>query len=168
VREAAPPRPADPPPAARPARMVEAAPAKPAPAPGSLDDLMATAVVHNPPKQKSELDRRLAGVDEVKDERETTRHREDAPPAAHSLTRSEIQAAMKAIQPKVGDCARQFQASGAAELKVTVAEDGTVKVVNIHGVFSGTPTGECVERAVKAAVFPPSSGLRFDYPLSLR
>ena len=75
---------------------------------------------------------------------------------------------MKAIQPKVNDCARQFQASGAAELKVTVAEDGSVKTVNVTGIFAGSATAACLERAVKTASFPPSTGLRFDYPLALR
>jgi hypothetical protein len=144
-------------------------PAAPKPPPGSLDDLMATAVGSSPPKpSKSELDKRLAGMDEKRDQADPPpRHKEEAPPV-HALTRSEIQAAMKAVQPKVGECARQFEASGSAELKVTVAEDGSVKAVNIGGVFAGTPTGGCVERAVKAAVFPPSSGLRFDYPLAVR
>jgi hypothetical protein len=157
---APPPREAAPPPA-RPA-----APAGPKPAPGSLDDLMATAVQNPPPKGKSELDKKLAGIDETQPAREARPKAQEAP-AVHSLTRSEIQAAMKAVQPKINDCGRQFEASGAAELKVTVGEDGTVKVVNVTGVFANTPTAACVERAVKTAQFPPSGGLRFDYPISL-
>jgi hypothetical protein len=142
-------------------------PAAPKPVPGSLDDLMANAVKNPPPAGKSELDKKLAGLDEVREEHEP-RPKPQETPAVHSLTRSEIQSAMKAVQPKVSDCGRQFQASGAAELKVTVAEDGAVKLVNVIGVFAGTPTAECLARAVKSAVFPASAGLRFTYPLSLR
>jgi hypothetical protein len=142
-----------------------AAPAAPKPVPGSLDDLMATAVMKAPaPAAKSELDKELAGIDET---REQPRPKPQETPAAHTLTRFEIQSAMKAVQPKVSDCGRQFQASGAAELKVTVADDGAVKAVNVMGVFAGTPTAECLARAVKTAVFPASAGLRFTYPLSL-
>jgi hypothetical protein len=161
------PAPAEPAPASRPARVAE--PAAPRPVPGSLDDLMATAVQNPPPKGKSELDRKLAGIDESRDVREAARRKQEAAaPDAHSLTRSEIQTAMKAIQAKVRDCAHQFQSSGNAELKVTVSEDGSVKAVNVMGVFAGTPTASCLERAVKGAVFPASTGLRFDYPLALR
>jgi hypothetical protein len=142
------------------------APAGPKPVPGSLDDLMATAVKNPPPPGKSELDKKLAGLDEVREEREPRPKPQEAAPV-HSLTRSEIQSAMKVVQPKVSDCGHQFQASGAAELKVTVAEDGAVKMVNVTGVFAGTPTAECLVRAVKSAVFPASAGLRFSYPLSL-
>jgi outer membrane biosynthesis protein TonB len=164
---------APPPPVARETPPAPAPAARPAPAPapkatpGSLDDLMATAVQNPPPKGKSELDKRLAGIDEAGNERDTHR-KQEAAPSVHNLTRSEIQAAMKAVQPRVNDCGRQFQASGAAELKVTVGEDGAVKSVNVTGVFAGTPTAECLQRAVKSAAFPPSTGLRFDYPISLR
>jgi outer membrane biosynthesis protein TonB len=168
--------PAEPPPAPAAPVARETAPPAPAPPPrpaaekppaGSLDELMANAVSTPPPKGKSELDRRLAGIDESRDDRAAAAQKQEAAPA-HSLTRSEIQAAMKSLQPKVNECARQFQSSGAAELKVTVAPDGSVKGVNVLGVFAGTPTAECLERAVKTAAFPPSNGLRFDYPLALK
>jgi hypothetical protein len=125
---------------------------------------MATAVKDPPPKGKSELDQRLATMDE----KHEARSRAEPEQVAHNLTPGEIQSTMKPIQRKAADCGRQFQSSGAADLKVTVASDGTVSAVRIGGVFAGTPTAACIERAVKTAVFPASGGLRFDYPIALR
>jgi hypothetical protein len=38
----------------------------------------------------------------------------------------------------------------------------------VSGKFAGTPTGSCVEKAVKSAVFPPSDGFTTPYPFQLR
>jgi hypothetical protein len=152
---------ADDPRAAPAPRPVEARPA-----PGSLDELMNGTVKELPPRGKSEIDQRLATIDEKHEA--APRARAAPEEAAHNLTPGEIQTAMKPIQRKVTDCGRQFQASGAADMKVTVAADGSVSNVAVGGVFAGTPTAGCIERAVKTAVFPASRGLRFDYPLALR
>jgi len=135
-------------------------------APGSIDDLMANAVKEPPaPAKSGELDRRLATIDE---KHETVRRPAASEDTVHNLTPGEIQTAMKPIQRKLSDCGRQFQASGSADMKVTVAADGQVSSVQVGGVFANTPTAECIQRAVKTAVFPASRGLRFDYPIALR
>jgi hypothetical protein len=140
--------------------------AAPRPAPGSIDDLMANAVKEPPARTRSgELDQRLATMDE---KHETVRRPVVSEDAVHNLTPGEIQSAMKPIQRKLSDCGRQFQASGSAEMKVTVTAEGQVSAVQVGGVFANTPTAECIQRAVKTAVFPASRGLRFDYPIALR
>jgi hypothetical protein len=146
-------------------------PERPAPK-GSLDDLMNTAVAApvkkpaRPNREGREIDRRLAGFNEVKDEQ--PRKKLDEPPPVHALTRTEVQTVMRGVEANVRECYKQFHVGGPADVKVSVGEDGTVKSLTLSGPFTGTPTGSCVERFVKAATFPPSAGLRFDYRLSVR
>jgi hypothetical protein len=154
-----------------PAPAVKAAPAPAVkPAPGSLEDLMSSSVTpHRSSRGNRELDKKLAGFNETRDADPPARKKVvEEPPAAHALTRTEVQTVMRGVQGKVGDCYKQFHVGGPADVKVTVAEGGSVSNVALSGPFTGTPTGSCVERAVKAASFPASSGLRFDYRLSLR
>ena len=55
-----------------------------------------------------------------------------------------------------------------ADVKVEVSPSGQVSGTLIRGEFAGTPTGACIENKLKQAVFPASSGLRFDYLLTVR
>jgi hypothetical protein len=159
AREAPPPREA-------PARAERPAP-EPKAAPGSLEDLMSTSLKH-PAKAGRELDRRLAGVGESRDTDPPRKKAEVEAPAVHALSRAEIQTAMGGLKGKMHDCSQQFQQTGPADVKVTVGESGSVTAVVLSGQFAGTPTGACVEKAVKGVSFPQSGGLRFDYRLSLR
>jgi hypothetical protein len=149
-----------------PAPVEHAAPA-PKPVPGSLDDLMSSAV-KKPARSRAEIDKRLAGINENKDEAAPRKKAvvEEAP-AVHALTRTEIQSVMHGVQGKVSECYRQYHQGGPVDAKVTVAKDGSVSSVSLVQ-FTGTPTGNCVERAISVANFPESGGLRFDYRLSLR
>ena len=140
------------------------------PVPGSLDDLMSSSLKKPvPTRSNKEIDRRLAGVNESRDA-EPARKKADAEPApAHALTRNEIQTVMHAVQAKVStDCYQKFQQNGPADLKMVVSGGGSVTSVAVSGPFAGTPTGACVERAVKGATFPESAGLHFDYRISVR
>jgi hypothetical protein len=47
---------------------------------------------------------------------------------------------------------------GEARVTVTFVEDGTVRDVSIPSPFDGTPIGDCVKRAYKSVIVPPSSG----------
>jgi hypothetical protein len=51
---------------------------------------------------------------------------------------------------------------------VVIAKNGKVSNANVTGKFAGTPTGACVETAVKTARFPPSDGFVTPYPFQLR
>jgi hypothetical protein len=163
AREAAPAERA-PAPAAAPAPRAAAAPK---PAAGSLEDLM-SATVKPTPKARTELDRRLAGINETRDAEPARKKVEAEPPPPPALSRNDVQSAMRGIQPKVNECYKQFGKGGPADVKVTVSERGAVTAVALSGPFEGTPTGSCVERAVRSARFPESAGLRFDYRLTVR
>jgi hypothetical protein len=128
---------------------------------------MSSSLKH-PAKAGREIDKRLAGVGESRDADQPRKRADAEPQAAHALSRNEIQTAMGGLKPKMHDCSQQFQQTGPADVKVTVGEGGSVTAVALSGQFAGTPTGACVEKAVKSVSFPQSGGLRFDYRLSLR
>ena len=75
---------------------------------------------------------------------------------------------MNAIKPKINDCYGQFKVPGLAMVNVVIGKTGKVTAATVTGKFAGTPTGLCVEKAVKSASFPPSDGLSTPYPFSLK
>jgi hypothetical protein len=75
---------------------------------------------------------------------------------------------MNGIKGKITDCYNQFKVPGMAMVAVVIGKSGKVTSAAVTGKFAGTPTGSCVEKAVKAASFPPSDGLSTQYPFQLR
>jgi hypothetical protein len=55
-----------------------------------------------------------------------------------------------------------------AMVNVVILKSGKVGSATVTGKFAGTPTGSCVEKAVKGAAFPPSDGLTTPYPFNLK
>jgi predicted Zn finger-like uncharacterized protein len=98
------------------------------------------------------------------EEAEPARGGEKLPP----LGREEIVKGMNGVLPKARDCFQQFKVPGVANAKITVDQRGRVTAVGVSGKFAGTPSGNCVEGAIKSARFAPSAGLTFDYPVPLR
>jgi predicted Zn finger-like uncharacterized protein len=143
------------------AKAVAAAPAAPAPvaekkpAKGSLDDLLEGALNHKSGGSSS------------------PRVQEDAPRKAEPagggpLSKSAVVAGMNSVKGKVSDCYQQFKVPGMAMVNVVIGKNGHVSSATVTGKFAGTPTGSCVEKAVKSASFPPSDGLSTPYPFQLR
>jgi hypothetical protein len=85
-----------------------------------------------------------------------------------SLTGDDIKRGMNAVAARVQACFAGTQ--GLAQVRLTVAPSGQVQKVTVSGAFAGTPVGACVERAVRAATFPPWDGgaqsVGYDYLLS--
>jgi hypothetical protein len=75
---------------------------------------------------------------------------------------------MNSVKGKISDCYQQFKVPGMAMVNVTIAKSGKVSAATVTGKFAGTPTGACVEKAVKTASFPPSDGLTTPYPFQLK
>jgi hypothetical protein len=75
---------------------------------------------------------------------------------------------MNAIKPKINDCYNQYKVPGMAMVMVVIGKSGRISSASVSGKFAGTPTGSCVEKAVKSASFPPSEGLSTPYPFQLR
>jgi predicted Zn finger-like uncharacterized protein len=141
-----------------------AAPAVAAPAPvpvekkpvkGSLDDLLEGALSHKPAP---------AAKPRVTDE-DSPRA---APASSGPLAKSAVVAGMNSVKGKVGDCYNQFKVPGMAMVNVVIGKNGHVSSATVSGKFAGTPTGSCVEKAVKSASFPPSDGFTTPYPFQLK
>jgi hypothetical protein len=77
-------------------------------------------------------------------------------------------AGMNAVKPQVRACYARFHVPGIAMVNVAIAKSGRVSSAQVSGKFAGTPTGACVETAVKTARFPPSDGFVTPWPFQLR
>ena len=75
---------------------------------------------------------------------------------------------MSAVAGKAKACFAGTQ--GTATVQLTVAASGRVQKATVTGLFAGTPTGACVEQAVRVATFPPFDGepqsFAYDYLIS--
>jgi hypothetical protein len=146
-------------------------PDKPAPAAkakgsDSLDSLMKDGVAD---KKKTGKDNK--GIDSMLMEvqkPDKPQPKKEAEKDLPSLSQSDIATTMGAVKLKAHDCAVSFKSKGFAELKITVAKDGKVTAVGIGGKLAGTPVAECVDKVTRAAKFPESKGLTFDYRLDVR
>jgi len=144
--------------AAAPAAAAAAAPAPVAekkPAKGSLDDLLEGALNHKPaPAARPHNDDSGGGS--------------AAPASSGPLAKGAVVAGMNSVKGKVSDCYQQFKVPGMAMVNVVIGKNGHVSSATVTGKFAGTPTGSCVEKAVKSASFPPSDGLSTPYPFQLK
>jgi predicted Zn finger-like uncharacterized protein len=135
--------------AAEPSPTMEKRPAR-----GSLDDLLEGA-----------LNKRSGGPSKPREE-DTPRKAEAA--SAGPLSKSAVVSGMNGVKPKVSECYAQYKVPGMAMVNVVIGKNGKVSSATVTGKFAGTPTGTCVEKAVKSASFPPSDGLSTPYPFQLK
>jgi predicted Zn finger-like uncharacterized protein len=86
------------------------------------------------------------------------------------LGKQDIVNGMGKIKAKVQACYDQFKVPGMVMVAVTIQKSGTVSTASAGGSFAGTPTGGCVEKAVKSATFGKFKGASqsISYPFSLR
>ena len=91
-----------------------------------------------------------------------------AKPERTSLSSDDIKRGMAAVARKAQACFAGTQ--GLAPVRLTVAPSGRVTKATVSGMFAGSPTGACVERAVRAARFPAWDGgpqsFNYNYLLS--
>jgi hypothetical protein len=64
-------------------------------------------------------------------------------------------------------CYDRYQVPGVAMVNIVIAKSGRVPMAKVTGTFAGTPSGACVERAVKSVRFPRSDGFSTPYPFQL-
>jgi predicted Zn finger-like uncharacterized protein len=122
----------------------------------SLDDLLDNALSGRKPRKAASSD----------DDGPAKKAPE--PVAAGPLAKDAVVRGMNGVRSKVSDCYNQFKVSGTAMVDVVIAKTGKVTSATAMGKFAGTPTGACVEKAVKSASFPPSDGLHTPYPFMLK
>jgi len=82
----------------------------------------------------------------------------EEPTTAAPRTVKELRSALARLQGRVVQCHQRFQVDGVADVKVAVNPSGTVESASLAGEFEGTPTGDCIVRAVSAASFPTFDG----------
>ena len=95
---------------------------------------------------------------------------EDDPNLPETLGRGDVMAGMAGVQPRALACHQQYHVAGTAMVKVTIAKNGRVSTAAVQGALAGTPTGECVARAVRGASFKKFRGtpMTITYPFILR
>jgi hypothetical protein len=134
----------------------------------SLDNLMADVVTDKKKEKRHEgksLDALLNDVQKSKPEPAPKR---EEPAPLPPLSQADISRVMAGVKTRSQECGRQFGQKGIAELKLVVSKDGRVTGASVGGKLANTPVGACVEKAVRAASFPPSAGLRFEYRVDIR
>jgi hypothetical protein len=82
----------------------------------------------------------------------------EEPTNAAPRTVNQLRSALARLQTRVVQCHQRFQIDGVADVKVAVNPSGTVESASLAGEFEGTPTGDCIVRAVSAASFPTFDG----------
>lgn len=91
-------------------------------------------------------------------------------PTLDQLTPKLINEAMKPVLEAAHACFAKFAVSGSAKLKLQVAGDGSVLKYDQQGDFVNTPTGQCIDEAVKKATFPATKKAKtsINFPLMLQ
>ena len=121
-----------------------------------------SVILSNPQSGPAEPDKKACGA-------VVTGKPSDEGPKADTLSMDMIKTALKPVVLAGQQCFSQFAVAGAAKLKLTVNGDGTVAKYEQQGDFVGTPTGDCIDKAMKTVAFPrtkkPKTG--FVYPIDL-
>jgi hypothetical protein len=89
------------------------------------------------------------------------------PTKRSGLDRATLIDGMRAVQPRVNDCYREYHQKGVANLRIEVGRGGRVNRVLVSGPLARTPTAGCVKAAVKTAHFR-AGGSSFQYPVVLQ
>lgn len=85
------------------------------------------------------------------------------------LSRDDIKKGMSSVQSKAKACFQQYHVPGTALVAVVIGQGGKVQDADVKGVLAGTPTGDCVQKAVKSANFGRFKGspMSVTYPFVL-
>ena len=89
-------------------------------------------------------------------------------PGGGPMAKAALVKGLNDVRPRVSACYAKYRVPGTAMVDVVIAKSGAVTSADVTGKFAGTPTGACVERAVKKARFPRSDGFRTPYPYQLK
>ena len=158
----------------KPVAAEHVAPAKSEPAPRAaksadgLDNLMADVMTDNKGKGKKRENKDIdAMLKDVQKSQPAPAPKREAQAELPPLTSADISKAMAKVKTRGNSCAQQFGGKGVAELKLTVGKNGKVSDVVVGGKIADTPLATCIEKAARAAAFPPNAGLKFDYRIEV-
>ena len=87
-----------------------------------------------------------------------------------TMDQGKVKKLMDLVNSDLGACYEMFGKAGDVPVDVVVASSGKVKVAKVAGDLAGTPTAVCVERMIKALVFPKFIGrdARLQWPFTLK
>jgi hypothetical protein len=93
-----------------------------------------------------------------------------APKLPATLTTYMINTALAPARKAAQQCYITYGVAGNASFRITISDKGQVTALQQKGDFVDTPTGACVEKAVKAVTFPETrkKSTTIDYPFMLR
>ena len=101
-------------------------------------------------------------------EKESSRGGGDAK-AGKGLEKMDMMEGMSGRKSRVMACNEQYKVAGTVQVKIVVLPNGAVASAEVTGKFAGSPTGACVERAVKGARFKKTTAQSsFTYPFLFR
>jgi hypothetical protein len=119
-----------------------------------------------PPSGPVEADKKACGPVTTQP---TDQEPEDKTPSVE-LTPAVIRDSMKPVVSSAQACFEQYGVAGKAKLRITIAQDGSVAKYEQQGDFVDTPTGKCIDEAMKSVEFPknkkPKTSISF--PLVLQ
>jgi outer membrane biosynthesis protein TonB len=85
------------------------------------------------------------------------------------LEKPQIQKGVNGVRGRVMSCNDQYKVPGTVEVRIVISPDGDVSSATVKGKFAGTPTGSCVERAIKSANFDSAEkATTVNYPFIFR
>ena len=86
------------------------------------------------------------------------------------LTPKDVQAGLAPAAQAALACFRIYAVAGEAQFRIKISGRGVVTEIEQTGYFSDTPTGECMEEAIRAARFPATQkpSTTVNYPFVLR
>jgi hypothetical protein len=92
------------------------------------------------------------------------------PQLPERLTPGQVREAMRPVHTAAQACFDAYGVSGTARFQITFSGEGAVVALEQRGEFRATPTGECIEKAVREVKFPRSQKPRttIDYPIMVR
>ena len=135
----------------------------------SLDSLMAEVTTDNAGKNKKHENKDIdAMLKDVQKSNPPPPPKRENPAPQPSLSPGDVSRVMAGVKARGNECAQRLGQRGVVELKLTVGKDGRITNVIVGGKLADTPVAACVEKAARAATFPPSSGLKFDYRIDVR
>ncbi|MEM9492001.1 MAG: hypothetical protein AAGC55_22840, partial [Myxococcota bacterium] len=86
------------------------------------------------------------------------------------LTPDDIKTSLAPAKAQAQECYATYGVSGEARFRLRIDNEGAITKLDQRGDFTDTPTGICIEKAVRATTFPKSKKLAttVDYPFVLR
>ena len=152
------------------APAVAGKPGAKADAPVAVGAAEPAAPARKPKKGGDELDDLLNGASPDKPAKHAAAAESSDDSLPEQLNKGQIVSGMHALSGGVHDCFSKFNAPGMVSIALTIGKSGHVSSASATGSFAGTPTGDCVARAVKGGSFPAFKGApqSITYPFVLK